>query len=818
MKNTVLAVLMIVNSFLFGELYNANPDPNGDPWIVGGVSEPTPEQMGRFNAISKLVLPDTYKDRKDPLPSSIDNSLLPYFRPVFTQKDGSCGQACGVAYNFTYEINFERGTAADLPENQFPTHHTYNFLNDGYDNGSWYFDGWEIIKANGCPDVETYGGMYPLVNRAVTWMNGYEGWDIGMNNRVKELINIQVGTPEGLLTLKQWFIDHADGSANGGVVNFAAGVIFGNYSTGLLPSGTPNAGEYVITFFDSVLNHNMTFTGYNDSIRFDYNNDGRYTNDLDITGDEIVDMKDWEIGGLRMVNSWGTTWADGGKAWVPYRTLALDAADGGIFYSTVSSMRARASYTTSLKLKAYVSHNQRANLKIFAGVSADTSSTVPERTLELPLFVHQGGIWYGLAGDTSELEFGLDITPLLAYVNPDDPAKYFICIKEIDPYNTGEGEIITFSVIDADSNETVSDQSNIYIEDNSTTYASLIRSATFTPPQITTSSLPVAVQNEPFSYTLTAQDGTNPYKWDIIYNYSESENSSDFPEEADSLLVTTDDDDGYGIIDLDFQFPFYGKLYDHVTISTNGSILFADQFEFITTEYNILTYRNITPYAFDLASISEYGEGIFFYKNTEYLEVRWITSAYVDEYANLDFAVKLYSNGNIEFYYGQEMTTDFIWACGISDGNERNSLISEISDTNDPSGLKTRFTTTDFPYGMTLSPDGTFSGTLSTEPDIWSIPFKVTDNIGISYIKQLPFQLIAPMGIPGNISVAASVSSAILTWDAVSGATVYNIYRSNLPYGSYSKIGTSSTPSYEDTGISGSNKYFYYITADNLKK
>lgn len=808
----------MANAVLFGELFNANPDPNGEPWIVGGVSKMTPEQFERFNAIPLLKLPEHYKNSKDTLPSFIDNSLLPYFRPVFTQKDGSCGQASGVGYNFTYEINFERGTTANVQQNQFPTHHTYNFLNDGCDNGSWYFDGWEIIKANGVPDCQTYGGMYPVVNTGVTWMNGYDSWNTGMNNRVKELINIQVGTPEGLLTLKQWFIDHADGSSNGGVVNFAAGVMYDGYTTDTLPAGTPNAGQYVITSWGSVMNHDMTFTGYDDSIRVDYNNDGRYTNDLDITGDEIVDMKDWEIGGLRMVNSWGTTWADGGKAWVPYRTLALDAVDGGIFYSTVSSMRARASYTTSLKLKAHVSHNQRANLKIYAGVSADTSSTIPEHTLELPIFLYQGGIWYGLAGDTNELEFGLDITPLLAYVNPDDPAKYFICIKEVDPYFTGEGEIISFSVIDADSNETVSGQSNVYIEDNSTTYMSLIRSANFTPPQITTISLPAAVQNEPYSCTLSAQHGINPYKWDINYNYSESENSSDFPEEADSLLVTTDDDDGYGIIDLDFQFPFYGKLYDHVTVSTNGSILFADQFEFIITEYNILTYRNITPYAFDLASISEYGEGIFFYKNTEYLEVRWVTSAYVDTEANLDFAVKLYSNGNIEFYYGQDMTTEYIWAAGISDGNERNSLISSISNSNDPSGLKTRFTTEDYPYGMELSSDGIFSGTLSCAPNVWNVNFKVTDENNISSIKQLPFTLVAPLSAPANLSINTSDTSAVLNWDPVSGSVAYNIYRSNLPYGTFIKIGTSPLPNYEDTELSGLNKYFYYITADNSKK
>ncbi len=816
MKRYMLALFIIANSVLLGELININPDPNGDPWIVGGISEPTPEQMARFNSIPKLILPDKYKNRKDPLPSSIDNSLLPYFRPVFTQKNGSCGQASGVGYNFTYEMNFERGTTANIMANQFPTHHTYNFLNDGYDNGSWYFDGWEIIRANGVPDCETYGGMYPIVNTAVTWMNGYEGWDIGMNNRVKEMINIPVTTPEGLETLKQWFVDHADGSANGGVVNFAAGVS-GEYWTGTLPAGTPNAGQYVIKMWGSVMNHAMTFTGYDDSIRVDYNSDGRYTNDLDITGDGIVDMKDWEIGGLRMVNSWGTTWGNSGKAWVMYRTLALDISEGGIWNNIVSSIRVKDAYTPSLKIKAVVNHNERTDVKIFAGVSADTSSTVPEHTLSFPLFVYQGG-YYGMVGDTNEIEFGLDITPLLAYVNPDEPVKYFLCVNEVDPYYYGEGEIVSFSVIDSDSNETVSTQSDIYIQDNATSYISLIKSTNFNHPEISTVSLPAAVQNEPYSYALSSQYGAAPYTWGIQYDYSQNDNPFSFPEEADSLLVTTDDDDGIGILDLNFQFPFYGKLYDKITVSTNGSILFGNVFEYITTEVQIMQSKNISPYTADLASVPGYGEGIFYYMSTDYVVIRWITSLYENTEANIDFAVKLYSDGNIEFYYAESFFTDIIWASGISNGDGTNLIMSDISNTADPSGLKTSFTAADFPYGMTLSPDGTFSGTLSTEPNIWNIPFKVTDSNNISYIKQLPFQLIAPMGIPGNISVAASVSSAVLTWDAVSGAAVYNIYRSNLPYGTYSKVGTSSTPSYEDTEISGSNKYFYYVTADSLKK
>ena len=68
----------------------------------------------------------------------------------------------------------------------------------------------------------------------------------------------------------------------------------------------------------------MTFLGWNDSIRWDYNGDGQYTNDIDINGDGDVTMKDWEIGGVILANSWGDDWADSGFCYVMYNVLARE--------------------------------------------------------------------------------------------------------------------------------------------------------------------------------------------------------------------------------------------------------------------------------------------------------------------------------------------------------------------------------------------------------------------------------------------------------------------------------------------------------------
>jgi hypothetical protein len=812
-------ILLSTASVAFSRLINVSPDDALPIWIVP-LPEPTDELIERIESIPEFKLPYEYRITKNSPPDSLDNSLLKFFRPIFRQSGGSCSQASGVGYNFTYEVNYARNTSALDSSNQFPTHHTYNFLNDGNkDNGSWYFDGWDIIKANGIPDLKLYGGLYhdSLNIRHQIWLDGYKKYESGMNNRVTEQLKINAGTPEGLETLKHYLNDYADGSPTGGIVNFVAGVS-GSWLISRLRDGTPHAGEYAIRRWNTVPNHAMTIVGYNDSIRWDYNNDGKCTN-YDSNG-ILLPMNQWEVGALWMADSNGTDWpnaGEGGKAWVMYRTLAQDMSVGGIWRNEVHTMRVRESFEPSLKAKVVMNHENRSRLKIYAGVSADTTATEPEHTLSFPLFLYQGGD-YGMRADSDTLEFGLDITPLLSYTVPDMPAKYFLCIDENDPAVSYSGSISYFSVIDADSVEMVSSQSNTTVLNNSTTYVYVVKSVSFDPPEITASSLPYAVRNEYYEKQLSAAYGTAPYSWSINFDYAEIANGNSFPSGADSLLAVTNDDDGCGTIKLDFSFPFYGKLYDTLTVSTDGSILFEEGFQSIRSESSIIGNRTISPYAADLTAYPAGGDGVFFGQDQNSVVIRWITSKWDQPEINLDFAVKLYADGTIEFYYGMNLSTGLVWAAGISDGEVNSAIISSISNSFDPSGLKTKFSTNDFPYGMTVSSDGVFSGTLDTDPDIWTIAFRVTDDSNISSVKEIPFTLVSGLESPANVLITAGTNSNILTWNAAQGVNLYNVYRSTDPYGTFNKIATSNTTGYEDTDISGSSKYFYYVTADNSKK
>ena len=204
------------------------------------------------------------------LPFSVDNSVYPYFREIYQQVSSECGQVSGIGYNFTYEMDRLRDLPASDPENQYPPHFTFNFMNGGYGwHGVSYFHSFEILRKLGCPTVATYGGM--AAGGDIRWMNGYDNYYLAMKNRIREVYQIKVGTPEGLMTLKHWLHNHLDGSAIGGVASFYANSPW-NLST--LPEGTPEANKHVIIKWGGLPSHAMTIVGYNDSIRYDYNADG----------------------------------------------------------------------------------------------------------------------------------------------------------------------------------------------------------------------------------------------------------------------------------------------------------------------------------------------------------------------------------------------------------------------------------------------------------------------------------------------------------------------------------------------------------------
>src|SRR5437868_5860941 len=70
----------------------------------------------------------------------------------------------------------------------------------------------------------------------------------------------------------------------------------------------------------------------------------------------------------------------------------------------------------------------------------------------------------------------------------------------------------------------------------------------------------------------------------------------------------------------------------------------------------------------------------------------------------------------------------------------------------------------------------------------------------------------APTGLVAGPDSYVGVS---LSWNAVSGATSYNVKRSNTSGGPFTTIASRATPDYNDTNVIAGNIYYYVVSAVN---
>jgi len=69
---------------------------------------------------------------------------------------------------------------------------------------------------------------------------------------------------------------------------------------------------------------------------------------------------------------------------------------------------------------------------------------------------------------------------------------------------------------------------------------------------------------------------------------------------------------------------------------------------------------------------------------------------------------------------------------------------------------------------------------------------------------------------PTGLTATAGNAQATLSWNAVSGATSYNVNRSTTSGGPYTNVATNvTTPSYTNTGLTNGTTYYYVVSAVN---
>jgi hypothetical protein len=318
------------------------------------------------------------------LPNEVDNSLLMYFpwtyyqgelmRHIYIQGgNGACAAVSTVHYTLTYELNRVREAYGLYDENKCPANFTWNFLNGGnFPSGSSFEGNLNILKTNGCPsclewencEEATYEEDYTL------WMHGYDKYFSSYHNRIESYEQITpMYNPEKNDLMKHWLADHNEGSETGGLIVFAT---FGACTgTETVPDGI-HAGEIVVVEWGTACNHAMTIVGYNDEdIKWDFNGDGQYTNTIDLNDDNIIDVRDWEIGAFIVVGLGHYEYAQDGFVWVMYKTIAECTNQTAIVEHVDDG------YEPEIEIQGQITHNKRNNIKVRMANGDNANSTPP---------------------------------------------------------------------------------------------------------------------------------------------------------------------------------------------------------------------------------------------------------------------------------------------------------------------------------------------------------------------------------------------------------------------------------------------------------
>jgi hypothetical protein len=734
-KFSIIILFAILNLLLNAELFYYN---------VNGFRKLTPKELIELENLPRFERSD-YRNQRE-VPPAIDNSEQIYFPPIINQVGGSCAQASGVYYCFGYEMNRLRDTDASLIENQYPTHFTWNFLNGGEGNGSHAKDGWDIIKVSGCPNIPTYGGSFAYGGNT-RWMSGHDNYKSAMSNRIKDHQLIKVDDVEGLNNLKQWLTDCGVDDSVGGIASFAAGVTPMNIA--LIQSGV-ESGRLIVKAWDNDVNHAMTIVGYNDSIKYDFNNDGQFTNDIDINGDGIVDLQDYEIGAVKVANSWGANWQNSGYIYMMYRLLATGEDNHGIYKKMVRILNGKEEYHPRLGIKTNISYNKRNKIKFTAGISNDLYSTTPEYFIEYPFAHYQGGE-FGMSGNSNDIEFGFDISPFEGLLCDNEPVKFFLQIEEDGLISGTHGEIVDFAVVDYRNNdqEYYSEETNVNIGTGITTIT-----MTNTLPAsefMITNDSEIFVDNQNFSVQMNAINGVEPYRWSIVKGYDAENSISEEGLEIDNswnLLSPSHSDDGFAEVELPFTFNFYGKDYSNANITTDGSILFEEKFFKVRSLSKLKDHTAISPFGSDLEILSG-NEGIYTKVIDNEFWIQWKISAYHDDETDFNFAAILTAENEIRFIYGIDMPNDQDFVSGISDGSGYSYQVSHANEVlHIPDNYQTTFNQSYDYSTFSISENGSISGVINNS-DLNELSIIVTDEDGIFTKKNFSLNFV------GNEDVAS---------------------------------------------------------------
>lgn len=707
-------------------------------------------QVSRMN---EMPLPPGYRLKTaTELPPRLNNADSKYFPEVISQHGWSCNQASSIGYVLTYELNALRDLDSKLWENHYAPLFPWNFLNRcNPGTGVSYFDTWEVVKAAGCP---TYPD-FPVYSDTHFWMSGYEHYLNAMKNRVVHNYSIHVGSEEGLLKLKNYLYDHANGSPVGGLANIQ--IASDNMTFRQAAEDSPDPLAPIIISFGQVVGHALTIVGYDDEIGYDVNRDGQITNDIDINEDGDIDLEDWEMGAVLIANTWGKGWARDGFTYVLYRVLAHDGHEGGIWNESVHVVQAVKEYDPKITLKVVMEHSARNRFSLLAGYSKDLTAEAPDQVMGFPHFNYQGDetpLYSETPGDTTRFELGLDISPLLSGINPDEAVKIFFLVDEKDPTDIGQGKIrsVTLYQYEGDTISVTADATDVAIKNDAVTSVSMIsQGIQYEQVAVQAQGAQSVAVGEVLNLQLQASGGTEPYIWELVRDFSENHFERDFPNVNNmEVLMAKTSNEQFFWVDLPFLFPFYDDEYLAIIADRHGALHFnAESLDYpyaINTDLRFRVRKSLIPFGRELSYVAP-DDGIWYsLSDTCVTFVFNATVKYLSENYNIEFACNLYPDGRIEFHYGdfdQPPGSMYDWLTGISNGDAENykyASINELGVLFPNYGVC--FEPSDYPGEVSLSS----SGLLTCRPDapnqIWNVYVQVRDRNNLKKTAAIPISTV----------------------------------------------------------------------------
>ena len=249
--------------------------------------------------------------------------------------------------------------------------------------------------------------------------------------------------------MKHWLAHHNEGSEFGGLIVFGTSGSAPNKVLLTSASGQ-HENEKAIIEWDGTSDHAMTIVGYSEDIKWDYNNDGQYTDTIDLNNDGQLDVRDWEIGAFNLVGAVGVGQAQDGFVWVTYKAMAeifkLDESGNKIPMPAYVEY-VEEDYEPIFEIIAQVDHSERNALQIKFGRGTNANSNPPSAAFwKYTIFSNAGGPnpMQGIGNDPW-LEFSIDYYGY--YPQGSDFGKIFIDVRNYSSA-TSNATLEYWSIVD----------------------------------------------------------------------------------------------------------------------------------------------------------------------------------------------------------------------------------------------------------------------------------------------------------------------------------------------------------------------------------